>query len=193
FNYSFEGERVGFEPDDGNLYRENKSDAIVVTDSIPAASGKNCLMILDSPDMEHSYNPHFYYSPQHAGGTSRCSFDINISADTRMLSEWRGPGHPYDTGPGILIYDGKLTADGGVNVSLPAKQWIHIAIATELGPQSNGKWDMEVVLPGGNTNRFENLPYESEKFNRLDWLGFCSLATNKTVFYLDNLNLSTDH
>jgi hypothetical protein len=49
---------------------------------------------------------------------------------------------------------------------------------------------LAVTLPGQAPKRFDKLPNASPNWKKLDWLGFCSLAREKTVFYLDNLALS---
>jgi len=47
-----------------------------------------------------------------------------------------------------------------------------------------------VTLPGQRPKRFKGLNNGSKKFEKLTWVGFTSNATNKTVFYLDNLELT---
>ena len=49
---------------------------------------------------------------------------------------------------------------------------------------------MSVTLPGQRPRRFKGLKNGSTKFEKLTWVGFTSNATNKTVFYLDNLELT---
>ena len=48
-----------------------------------------------------------------------------------------------------------------------------------------------MTLPGQPPQRFEGLPC-SAAFRRLNWVGFISLATAETVFYLDNIELVPD-
>ena len=43
-------------------------------------------------------------------------------------------------------------------------------------------------LPGQTAQRFENLPCDPQ-CRQLEWLGFVSTATDRAVFYLDNLKL----
>jgi len=47
-----------------------------------------------------------------------------------------------------------------------------------------------VVFPPTLRQRPPGLPCGTPKFNRVEWLGFVSLATSKTAFYIDNLRLS---
>ena len=59
-----------------------------------------------------------------------------------------------------------------------------------VDPQSTGTWELAVTLPGQSRQVFSKLPNANLQWKKLDWLGFCSLATAKTVFYLDNLELT---
>ena len=46
-----------------------------------------------------------------------------------------------------------------------------------------------VTLPGASPRSFPGLGYPGLKLQRLEWLGFVSLAQQKTVLYLDNIKL----
>ncbi len=54
----------------------------------------------------------------------------------------------------------------------------------------DGKWRLQVTLPGGQPQSFEfdNGP----GFKNLTWVGWSSSATDKTAFYLDNIQLRND-
>ncbi len=58
------------------------------------------------------------------------------------------------------------------------------------GPQHpwNPHIFLTVSLPGQTAQRFENLPCDPQ-CRLLEWLGFVSVATDRAVFYLDNLKL----
>jgi len=47
-----------------------------------------------------------------------------------------------------------------------------------------------VTLPGQKPQTFEDLPCDP-RFRELQWLGFISNATEKTVFYVDNVKIIT--
>jgi hypothetical protein len=64
-----------------------------------------------------------------------------------------------------------------------------VEIACTLGKEAPGTYDLSVTLPGQQPKAFPKLPCGSADFRRLEWLGFVSLATEKTVFYLDNIRL----
>jgi len=80
-------------------------------------------------------------------------------------------------------------------MKFPENAWVHIEVSAGLGPQSTGTWDLAVAVPGplpsaGAVTSYKGLKNASPEWKTLDWLGFCSLATQKTVFYLDNLELT---
>ncbi len=60
-----------------------------------------------------------------------------------------------------------------------------------MGPQSTGTWDLSVTVPGQPAKALEKLPNGSPDWTSLQWLGFSSTANAATVFYLDNVGLST--
>ena len=49
---------------------------------------------------------------------------------------------------------------------------------------------MTVKLPGEVPKEFKGLQNGHTRFEKLTWVGFTSNATEKTVFYLDNLKLA---
>ena len=59
-----------------------------------------------------------------------------------------------------------------------------------LGKQADGTYDLKVTLPGKQPRELNAPACGNEQFKSLQWLGFVSLAAEKTVFYLDNVALS---
>jgi len=74
-------------------------------------------------------------------------------------------------------------------MDLPVGKWVHFEITAALGNKDEGTWDLAVTLPGQTPKLFKGLKNGSNNFDKLTWVGFTSNATNKTVFYLDNLEL----
>jgi len=188
-NDDFESTPVGQRPASAECNVENKGDAIVVTDEI-AAAGKHSLKILDADGLQNAWNPHCVYMPNHSTGTTRCAFDIRIGQDVQMNHEWRDwRNSPYGVGPSFTIDGTKLKVAGRTLLEMPVDKWINFEIAAPLG-RPNGTWEMAVTVPGQRPRKFEGLQYGNTKFDKLTWLGFVSNATKKTVFYLDNLELT---
>ena len=170
------------------LFVENKGDSVAVTEQT-ASSGKRSLRVQDAPGLVHGFNPHFFYIPSHREGVSRCSFDLRIEPGAVVFVEWRDDASPYRVGPSIWVQDGKLSAAGKVLMDLPSRTWVHIEMAARLGQRATGTWTLRVALADQTPRTFADLRCPSPKWRKLDWLGFCSTATQKSEFFLDNIHI----
>jgi hypothetical protein len=183
----FEKTPVGDRAAQAQCNVENKGDSITVTDKT-AASGKHCLKIQDAAGLQHAYNPHLVYSPNHTSGVTKCSFDLHIEEGVNINHEWRDwRKTPYRVGPSFWIRGNKLIANGKNLLEIPIGKWTHFEVTAKLDQKKLSTWDLSVTPPGEQTKRFEGLTNGSDKFEHLTWAGFISNATTKTVFYLDNL------
>ncbi len=187
FTDDFESTPVGGKPLAASVHVEGKGDSIAVTEET-AASGKHSLKITDAPNLTAPWDPHFYYRPAHADGVTTFSFDIRVEPRTIMYHEWRDNASRYNVGPTFHIRDLKLFIAGQKPIDLPDARWIHIEIAAALGPASTGTWSIAVTLPNEPPRKFDGLKC-SANWKELQWLGFSSTATDKAVYYLDNLVL----
>ncbi len=186
---SFENTKVGSQPATAEVHVERKGDSIAVTDET-AAKGKHSLKIVDAPGLQHAYNPHYVYKPNHGTGTTRCSFDLRIEQGVQINYEWRDwRSSPYRVGPCFWVNGTKLQIAGKTLFNLPIGKWVHFELAAALGNKNKGTWDLAVTIPGQSTRRFQGLQNGSSRFEKLTWVGFTSNATQKTIFYLDNLEL----
>ncbi len=190
FSDDFEALPVGSPPARVHVDVEGKGDALAVTDET-AAAGKHSLKIVDAPGLKYAFNPHFYYSPQQSRGVATLSFDIRMEAGASMYCEWREyPGRPYYyVGPMICIRAGMLSAAGNPVMAVPLGQWFHVEIIAGQGKQADGTWQLTVTLPGAPPRRFAGLKMGSPEADRTTWLGFVSDASEKAVYYLDNMKL----
>jgi len=189
-NDNFEATPVGSQPAEAECHVENKGDSIAITDQT-AAGGKRSLKITDAAGLQHSFNPHCVYKPNHAGGVTHCAFDMRIENDVSINHEWRDwQTSPYHVGPSFWVDGTRLKVQGKTILELPVGKWVHFEIAAALGKDAKRTWDMTVTLPGQSPKQFKTLNNASPNFNKLTWLGFTSNATKKTVFYLDNLRLT---
>ncbi|MHC4511484.1 MAG: hypothetical protein ACYTAO_21460 [Planctomycetota bacterium] len=191
-NDNFESVPAGQQPGTAQCNVENRGDAIVVTDET-AASGQRSLKIVDAPGLQNTWNPHYVYSPNYSSGTARCAFDIRIGKGVQINHEWRDwRTSPYGVGPSLSIEGSWLKVAGKTLLKMPVDKWVHFVITADLGNDNENTWDMRVTTPDGMTRIYKRLKAGNAKFNRLTWLGFTSNATKKTVFYLDNLELTND-
>jgi hypothetical protein len=189
FEDDFESTPVGAAPQRARVYVENKGDSIAVTDEV-TASGKRSLKVVDAPGLEYQFNPHFFYVPDHTEGVTRFGFRMRVQQGVVMFHEWRDAAEPYRVGPSLWVAEGRLSVGGKELLSLPIGQWVEFQVAARLGVGANGTWDLTVTLPSQEPVSFTGLPTGSPDWRSLDWLGFSSMATEATIFYLDDLDLS---
>jgi hypothetical protein len=175
----------------GPVYNiENKGDAIAVS-SEQAAGGNKSLKFTDAPGLAAGFNPHLYYKPRHAQGITTETFDLRPEAGAIIFHEWRDASQPYKVGPSFTIKSGKLTAPGTNPIDIPEGKWTHFEIRCGMGKDTTGNWSMSITTQGEKPIVKAKLRLKSPDYNRLDWLGFCSTATDKTFWYLDNLSLAS--
>jgi len=186
----FEKLPVGAKPAGAEVHVENKGDSIQVTDET-AAAGARSLKITDAPGLKNAFNPHLVYSPNHGSGTTHCSFELRAGPGVSINHEWRdGRVSPYAVGPSLWINGNNLQIPGKTLMTLPTDKWVQFEIAADLGENNSHTWDLAVTVPGEAPKVFKGLRAASTAFEKLTWLGFISNATDKTVFYLDNLDVT---
>ncbi len=88
-----------------------------------------------------------------------------------------------------MVVDGKVQVEGEDLLRLPTGQWVHFDVVAGLGSRATGTWDLTITLPNAPPRRFRELECRSKEWKRLDWLGFSSTASDKRVFYLDNMEI----
>jgi hypothetical protein len=189
FRLDFEQVPVGAPCPEAQNNVEGKGDSIAVTEEA-AAAGKRSLKITDAPGLQFAFNPHLVFSPNHRKGVTTFSFAMRVEPGVSMYLEgrdWRA--QPYKVGPSFWVQNGKLTVGGKEKLDIPAGQWVRYEVKFGIGPDSNGTWDLTVTLPGQSPGRFAGLSIGSPDFQTLTWLGFSSMANERTVFYLDDMEL----
>jgi hypothetical protein len=188
----FETTPVGAPPADAEVNVENQGDFIRVTDET-AAGGQRSVKVQDAPGLKQIYNPHLVYKPNYTRGCARCRFDLRLDPGAHLFYEWRSwDVNPYRIGPSLWIKDGKLTVSGRELLALPTGQWVHVEITAPVGTSANGKWELSLQLPGQEPRRFPDLAVGNPEFRNLTWTGWCSMATDKSAFYLDNLHVKNE-
>jgi hypothetical protein len=186
----FEKTAVGQPPQNAEVHVENKGDSITVTDET-AAGGSHSLKIVDAPGLQNVWDPHLVYSPNHGAGTTRCTFDLRIERGVSINHEWRDwRNSPYGVGPSFSIVGDAVQTGGKTLLHLPIGKWTHFEVSAGLGKGNAGTWTLTVTLPGESPKVFNDLKNGSNTFERLTWVGFTSNAMDKTVFYLDTLEIS---
>lgn len=182
----FEDTAAGKVPANCTVSGSTSEASILVTDET-AASGKHSLKFTDAPGLAFDWQPHLFYQPSFLRGPVRLSYDLRVEPGAIAWMECRDGSGSYRVGPSLKATNGKLTAGDTTLMDVPMRQWLHFEITTTLGRQGNSAYDLAVTLPGGETRTFQKLSFGNADFRNLKWIGFISLATDKAVFYLDNI------
>ncbi len=191
FHLDFEKVSVGAACPEAQNNVEGKGDSIAVTEET-AFQGKRSLKITDAPGLQNAFNPHLVFSPNHSSGSTVIRFAMRVEEGVNMYQEWRDwRAEPYKVGPSFWIRDGNLTVGNRALAHIPSGVWIVYTVTAGIGPQQNGNWDLSIQFPGSPAVRFSNLLLGSPDFHTLTWIGFSSMATDHTSFYLDDITL--DH
>ena len=176
---------------DAHVHDEGWEDAFRLSGDAPAG-GDYCLAVRDKSGLEHSFNPHFFYKPDHWTGHTRVSFDLRLGSGARLQHQWREyPGRPhFHTGPSLHIVDNRLIAANRTLLTLPVGQWIRFEVQAGHGDDAQDTWRLTVTPRGKPPQTFDDLPVGSPgEYQRLTWLGFISAADADTIFWLDNLRI----
>jgi len=188
----FEATAVGEPPEGAHVSGESERTSIRVTDET-AASGTHALKFTDAAGVEPTWQPHLYYAPYVMRGAVVGSYDLRLQPGALFRNEWRTGGHPYHVGPAITVDGaGVVNAGGEELLTIPRDAWVRVAIECTLGIQSTGTYNVAVTLPGHEPQRFEGLPFGSDRFRVFEWFGFISDANADVAFYLDNVKIVAD-
>ena len=190
FHQDFEDIPVGAACPDAQTNGEGGGASVRVTDET-AASGSHSLKFTDAPGLANAWDPHLVFPVNHTRGVTTLDFALRIEPGANVIHEWRDWGaEPYKTGPMFTINGGHLLIGGKPIMDIPPSVWVHYQVRAAIGKGRTGTWDLTVTLPGQPPRQFDALPNGSPGFAALTWIGFISDATDKAVFYLDDLDLS---
>ncbi|MGE5612234.1 MAG: right-handed parallel beta-helix repeat-containing protein, partial [Bacillota bacterium] len=190
-NDGFESTPAGNPPAKAQVSGEEHGASIRVSNT-RAAAGRRSLKITDSPTLQPTWQPHFYYEPHFTAGPVRQSFDVWFDAKSQFFTEWRDTAtYPLNVGPSVR-FDGSGTVSvaGKTLATVPAETWIHVEIEAALGKAAPRTFTLTLTPAGTSPQTFKNLPIPGADFHELNWLGFSSTAAADTAFYLDNLTIS---
>jgi len=185
----FELAPVGAHPLDANVQTEGRNGLVGVTDEL-AFEGQHSLKLQDAPDCEHTFTPHFFYSPRYESGHAICGFTVNLQEGAELWHEWRDSSNPYRVGPSLQIVGGKLRAREKELLDVPSGKWARVEVTCGLGEDSTGTWSLTVSVEGQEPQEFAGLPIGSPQWRELRWVGFVSNGAGTSALYLDNVTLS---
>jgi hypothetical protein len=186
----FERVPVGSPCPDADTHVEGRGDSVVVTDEA-AATGSRSLKFTDAAGLQHRFNPHLVFSPNHRRGVTTLRFSMRISGQADVYHEWRDwTTDTYRAGPNLAIRLGRLFASGQDLCDVPADQWLRYDVRCEISGSSARRWRLEITMPDGTRRLFDDLPLADPGFGTLTWLGFCSNGDQAATTYLDDLSLA---
>lgn len=184
----FEDLKPGATVPGATAFGTEKGASILVTDET-AATGKHSLKFTDAPGLDHAWQPHLCFRPNFRRGLVHVGYALRLEPGAIFWNEWRDASSPYRVGPSIRVDEnGDLKAGGKTLLTLPRGRWIQFKFVCPLG-KSAGTYDLTVTVAGQVPQRFAKLPCGSARWSRLQWLGFISLATESTVFYIDDVRV----
>jgi hypothetical protein len=184
------------------LHVEKKGDGISVTDEV-ACSGKQSLKVQDAANLAYFYNPHFTFSGAFSNAVVENRFSVRMQAGAEFFTEWRdypeAGGNAYATGPCLAFAGGKVVARTRVQkpdgkrgseerliAEIPADTWARVTVRAGVGSKGSCTWSVRVERDGAPAAEVTDLPFASEAFQAVEWLGFCSTAKRAVAYYLDD-------
>ncbi len=192
-NFDFEHETPGAEPLDVKIVKGGDQPSLVVSKDT-AATGTQSLKFIDAPGLQYGFAPHLYCSPSYSTGKVQLSWDMLNSKEAPAsfyleVRQW--DESPYLVGPTVSVdTDGQVTAGGRKIGLIPLGRWVHVDISIELGEGKPKTYRLRLSVLDREPIVAE-IPYASDKFERITWFGISSLSNAATVFYVDNLKLGT--
>jgi hypothetical protein len=159
-----------------------------------AASGTRSLKFVDGPGQKHAFNPHAYYRRTFTSGAMVGRFALRASTESEFYYQWRKyEGGRFVRGPSVRVNPGGRLVHGERQLmTIPIDAWVRIQVAAELGEGLGQTFELRVTLPDGTARVFSDLPSEPG-FDRLDWVGFVSVANHACVTYVDEILVAPRH
>jgi hypothetical protein len=151
----------------------------------PSATDNHCLQILDSPDIKTSSEPTLHWDPCYTSGKAQLAFKIWLSSGADASCEWRDHRISHAVGPSLEFKNGAVLANGNQLLDAPTNTWINVEMRASLGHRDS-RWEVSLKFPDGTLKEFKNLACDP-RWAEARWVGFSSLATNTTSFFLDDV------
>jgi len=185
----FELTQVGRTPRNTILLLESAVGSATITDET-AASGKHSLKVVDAPEPLPFYQPEIIYELQMNDGAVALEYDVRLEAGAVLRSDLRDPGSIAGVGPSLVFKEGRLSVGDKELMEVPISQWFHVEVEVRIGDKADGTFDLAVTLPGEEPRQFTSLPCDNPAFAEAFRCFFSAYATDKTVFFLDNIRIA---
>ncbi|MEI6499933.1 MAG: LamG-like jellyroll fold domain-containing protein, partial [Armatimonadota bacterium] len=191
----FERSPVGFPPAQCTVSTSGTACALVTDEA--AKDGRHSLKFVDSADATNPWEPHLYYNPDYRSGKIHLSLALMNSATepADFYVEFRDWEKDLRVGPSLRVTrEGKLLMNdrmgtGGTEIAdVPKGVWYNVSMDFELGEKAAGTYALKLSVPG-RPDVVKTMPFPDAAFRHVTWFGLSSTATERTVFYVDNLIL----
>jgi hypothetical protein len=187
----FERQAPGAAPTGSELHVEGRGDSIEVT-ADTAAVGQHAVKITDAAGLRAAYNPHLVIrGMNYPGGRVVNSFFLRVGSGVSLNVEWRDykSEPPYLTGPRLTIRNEQLELPGGIHKRLEIDQWYQFEIVADMSAEADSRWSLQLSSPDGQQDNWRDLACADPTCHQVNWIGFISNATEKTVVYLDEFSV----
>ena len=161
-----------------------------------AATGARCLQLTDGPQVEPTFDPHFYYHPGHDKGTTRVAFSVKLEPGFHLVHEWREErnidGKAYQSGPMLSFHKGALSIPGRKLCDIPSNVWLRIELTAKIGDERDNTYTLTLTESGKPAQRFEKLPFVSNDCTKLEWLGFIGAGKEAAKAWIDDVEIGNE-
>lgn len=170
--------------------REDENAGTARISAAQAARGRQSLEFRDRAG-KNAWNPHIAWEPDYQDAKVEGGVSIRWQRGAALTWQWRSRGHPYVTGPSLAIdADGRARAGDKDLGRVPAGQWVKAKVWADLREGKRGKWSLELTLPSGRVQRWDDLPCDA-KFDLVGWVGVIADGNAEAVFHIDDVWMRT--
>jgi hypothetical protein len=146
------------------------------------------LRFQDVQSEKFAYDPHLFYRLNHRSGTTHAEFTFYTEPGYCFSTEWRDGDSPYHIGPSLTVSGEQLRVGGNPLVPVPDRQWVTVKIDAQEGPTAERAWHLEISDPNGASGHW-TLPYPSDQWRRLEWLGFVTACRSNAKMFIDDIKI----
>lgn len=190
----FEADAAGRPPTVGDSLAGPKAGVLVTAEL--AHGGRQCLKLVDAPDLKFAWLPRIFWAMDHAGGrvTFTCALRISGREPPELgidLRQYAGAAPKEFLSPAQLRLgpDGRLRAQDTVLTQVPPDTWCELAIELALGEAAAATYHLTVTVAGRPAENFD-LPKPDPAATRLDRIVVMSLTNGRSVAWLDDVRVA---
>ena len=187
-NLGFEEIEVGDRPRVGRIEAATDgSKGSVAVSAARAVDGDKSLQLIDSPQVEHSWDPKIELLPG-IDGSIEVSAWVWLSPAAELTIEWRKNNSQFLEGPKLRLNSQGAYSQGERLSDVPVESWFHVMIRADVGPDRDETWSL--TMQGGDKTFFDNKDLKAkDHIPLLDYVGFMSTGQQQAEIFLDNISI----